>query len=86
VLATLDPIGALAERDTDQLRDLVASVATNNAAVQAFLDRLTPPRVTKPEDPGARFPDAKARSSTVPLQSWVSCDCVVQQTATDLDI
>jgi hypothetical protein len=29
---------------------------------------------------------AKARSSTVSLQGLVSGDCVVQQTATDLDV
>lgn len=73
VLATLDPIGALAERDGSILRDLLASITTHSVEVQAFLDRLMPPRLTKPEDPGARFLEAKVlqrKYRTTPGQVW----------------
>ena len=40
VLATLDPIGALAGTDVDHLRDLLDSVSTEDPALQALLDQL----------------------------------------------
>lgn len=40
VLATLDPIGALAGRDDDRLAALLADVAVDDAGLQALLDRL----------------------------------------------
>ena len=53
VLATLDPIGALASADTERLSGLLAQVSAADAGLQALLDGLavTAPRV------GLRDPD-----------------------------
>lgn len=40
ILATLDPLGAMAEADTTQLRSLLADVTTDSAAVQTILTEL----------------------------------------------
>jgi hypothetical protein len=54
VLATLDPIGALAGRDDERLSALLADVAVDDAGLQALLDSLAAsvPRLglTEPDD------------------------------------
>lgn len=40
ILATLDPLAAMAEADTDALADLLASVTSEDAALTAMLDAL----------------------------------------------
>ncbi len=40
LLATLDPLAAMAGADAELLQSLVADVATDNQAVQAMLDNL----------------------------------------------
>jgi hypothetical protein len=40
MLATLDPLAAMAATDRDQLASLLAEVSANDAAVQAMLDSL----------------------------------------------
>ena len=47
ILATLDPIAAMAEADRDQLEALTASIQTENAAITAMLHDLK--RSTDPE-------------------------------------
>jgi hypothetical protein len=40
ILATLDPLSAMAVTDREQLSELLAEISTGDAAVQAMLDRL----------------------------------------------
>lgn len=55
LLLTLDPLAALAERDDLRLAELLATVKTKNAAVQALFDGLTagelPPELKTPDEP-----------------------------------
>jgi hypothetical protein len=56
VLATLDPLAAMAATDADALASLLASVATSDAALQAALDRLGQDAgVLAPDDPLAEW-------------------------------
>lgn len=54
ILATLDPLGALAETDAEQLRALLADVVTDDEAVQALLANLvgtvTPAEIIAPTE------------------------------------
>ena len=43
VLATLDPIGAMATRDDDRLTELLRDLHTDDAGLQALLDGLGTP-------------------------------------------
>ena len=43
ILATLDPLAAMAEADTDALADLLAAVTSEDAALTAMLDALAVP-------------------------------------------
>lgn len=57
VLATLDPLAALAGTDSDKLSELLAVVSTGEAAVQAMLGELAAnagivPKMDAPEDAG----------------------------------
>lgn len=47
VLATFDPIGAMAERSDERLRELLATISTNDSGLSALLDTL---RGTDPFD------------------------------------
>jgi hypothetical protein len=60
ILATLDPIGAMATADGDALVALLADVTTDSEAVRALLDSLLPPVVVPP----AEFPSYDATIST----------------------
>jgi hypothetical protein len=71
VLATLDPIAALAETDADMLRGLVADVATDHEGLQAFINDIE----VKVRDKGAgdhgmtdydEIPDAPTEAVTQP--------------------
>lgn len=64
VLATLDPIGAMAAADTSKLKELLAEVNTPDSGLQALLDELgaSLPR------PGRTSPDD---APPVPAESWV---------------
>jgi hypothetical protein len=59
VLATLDPLAAMATTDTEKLDELLRDVQTGEAAVQEMLAELaesagvTPPEVDAPEDFGS---------------------------------
>ncbi len=50
-LATLDPISALAETDSDTLQQLLGQVETDNDALLAMLDDLEPPEAPEDHDP-----------------------------------
>jgi len=51
VLATLDPIGAMAERDTERLRDLLSDVSVDDEGLRRLLADLAPRRGrTDPDD------------------------------------
>ena len=63
VLATLDPLAAMASADTDVLAELLAQVETDDAALQALLDGLADEYDIDlgdepPEDPGAQIDKA----------------------------
>lgn len=63
VLASLDPIGAMAERDEGRLETLLADLRSGDAGLQALLDSLAPPvrkGLTDPDD----VPEA-------PAEPWV---------------
>jgi hypothetical protein len=53
MLATFDPLGAMAGRDEEMLKGLLAEVATDNAALQALLDSLAEDKAVAPCDPDA---------------------------------
>lgn len=56
VLATLDPLGAMAGTDRDVLEQLLAEVQTDDAAVQAVLDGLSAKNgLLAPDDPQAEW-------------------------------
>jgi hypothetical protein len=52
VLATLDPIGAMAEQSSERLAELLAEITVDNAGLTALLRDLAPPRVgrTDPDE------------------------------------
>jgi len=51
LISTLDPISALAARDEEQLKALIAECETDNAAVKALLDELAGAKVELQEAP-----------------------------------
>jgi DNA modification methylase len=78
VLATLDPIGALAERDDAILKDLVSQVQTQDEGLQALLDELGASEEPPPPADGLRpgtDPDAVPDPPKVPTtrlgELWV---------------
>ena len=72
VLATLDPIGAMADRDGAKLEALLAAITVDDAGLQALLDGMRPPRIglVDPDD----VPDVPAESSVKPGDLWVLGD------------
>lgn len=71
-LATMDPLSAMAFHDQEQLESLLASVSTDDAAVQALLDSLTEsatitPGLTDPDD----VPAVPAEPITKPGDLWI---------------
>lgn len=72
ILATLDPLAALAATDQEQLDALLASVSTDDANVQALLDSLSgadaiTPGLTDPDD----VPPVPAEPITKPGDLWL---------------
>lgn len=61
VLATIDPLAAMAATDSEQLAALLEEVSTDDAAVQALLDNLTGdgvvPGIVSPPDDFAEYGD-----------------------------
>jgi DNA methylase len=75
ILATHDPLGAMAGRDDELLKMILETVETQSAAVQAMLDGLLPPVVEIPPkpDPGAknhRGADLRKKWSVDTGQVW----------------
>lgn len=72
LLATLDPLAAMADSDAQMLHALVADVETGNRAVRAMLDRLAA------DDPVA---GASAQDVIIPatFQVVVECDDEIEQ-------
>jgi ParB-like chromosome segregation protein Spo0J len=68
VLATLDPIGALATADKEKLDELLRDVDTGSAAVQAMLSELA-------EREGIKDTDSGAPVDTIPEQWMVLVTC-----------
>lgn len=65
IIATLDPLSALAVADADVLAELLAQVATDDAAIQKLLDEIAAEAGLDlgeelAEDPGARLSEAEA--------------------------
>jgi ParB-like chromosome segregation protein Spo0J len=50
ILATLDPLSAMAATDREQLSELLAEISTGDAAVQAMLDQLARDQGISPPD------------------------------------
>ena len=72
VLATLDPIGAMADRDGAKLEALLAEITVDDAGLQALLDGMRPPRtgLVDPDD----VPDVPAESYVKPGDLYVLGD------------
>jgi ParB-like chromosome segregation protein Spo0J len=56
VLASLDPIGAMAERDQERLDELLEDLHVDDVGLQALLDSLGTPGEKDPEKPPAESP------------------------------
>lgn len=72
VLATLDPIGAMAERDKGRLADLLAEVSVDDAGLRALLADLGGTRVGR-TDPNA-IPEPPATPRTKAGDLWLLGD------------
>ena len=79
VLATLDPLGALAEADQAKLEELLQSISTDSPAIRKMLDEMsgnlagTGLPENPPEDPGAqveRVDELKQKWGTARGQVW----------------
>ena len=55
VLATLDPISALAGRDDENLQHVLAQINTDNADVQALLEKISGQPIEIPEGEGPQY-------------------------------
>lgn len=71
VLALLDPLAAMAESNDNALAELIADVETENAAVQALLERM----IHDPELPVEDIVDAESREVNVPEAYQVVVEC-----------
>jgi ParB-like chromosome segregation protein Spo0J len=80
ILATLDPIGALADADTDKLEALLREVDTGSDALQQLLAKLAndagiaPPHVNTATDPGPqidRAAELQEKWKTATGQLWL---------------
>ncbi|MBF6604222.1 MAG: DNA modification methylase [Chloroflexi bacterium] len=72
VLASLDPIGAMADRDGARLAALLAGVTVTDAGLAALLDSMRPPRagLVDPDD----VPDVPEESYVKPGDLWALGD------------
>jgi DNA modification methylase len=68
VLATLDPIGAMADQDTAKLEELLAGISVDDAGLQALLTDLAGPRPgrTDPDE----IPEPAAEPYVKPGELW----------------
>jgi ParB-like chromosome segregation protein Spo0J len=71
LLALHDPLAAMAEANDEMLAELVADVETENAAVQALLDRM----IQDPETPVEDIVDEGSREVNVPEAFQVVVEC-----------
>ena len=72
VLAAIDPIGALAERDQAMLDDLLDGLVTGDDDLDAFLATLRTEEETAPSAEGAdEIGDVEARVVTEPYDVWI---------------
>ena len=71
LLALLDPLAAMAETNDEALAELVANVETENAAVQALLERM----IHDPELPVEDIVDEGSREVNVPEAYQVVVEC-----------
>lgn len=67
ILATLDPIGAMAQVDQERLDALIASMQSPNAAISRLLDSMRP--VVPAQDTPTQEPTEEPRTSTG--QVWI---------------
>jgi hypothetical protein len=74
LLASFDPLAALAETDTEKLESLLAEFQTENSALAAMLDELA-------ESAGIGTPSASQREPEIPevWQVVVNCRSEVEQ-------
>jgi ParB-like chromosome segregation protein Spo0J len=71
LLALHDPLAGMAEADDEALAELVANVETENAAVQALLERM----IQDPEPPVEDIVDEESREVNVPEAFQVVVEC-----------
>ena len=71
LLASLDPLAAMAGTDEDLLRELIAGIETESDALQALFDELASPDpadgLTDPDD----IPEPPAEATTIPGDLWI---------------
>ena len=71
LLALHDPLAGMAEADDEALAELIANVETENAAVQALLERM----IHDPESPVEDIVDEGSREVSVPEAFQVVVEC-----------
>jgi ParB-like chromosome segregation protein Spo0J len=71
LLALHDPLAGMAEANDEALAELIANVETENAAVQALLDRM----IQDPESPMEDIVDEESREVNVPEAFQVVVEC-----------
>jgi len=77
ILATLDPLGALAQRDEQTMANLLSTVNTENKAVQAMLDAMLRPQ--DPSPPATEPHPLPALSLHETWQVVIECESEHQQ-------
>lgn len=70
ILATIDPLAAMAVTDREQLSALLDEVSTGDAAVQAMLDQLAESAGILSEQPAAEDPGAQIDRAEELCQKW----------------
>ena len=84
VLATLDPLAAMAEADTDALADLLAAIASEDAALTSMLDALAKAEGIEPVDTSSEYTQKIITPLYEPTGSMPSIADLFDTTVTDM--
>lgn len=70
ILATFDPLGAMATADTEKLESLLSEIETDSEALQTMLDELAVESGIEVKQPEIVDPEAQIDRAEVLLQKW----------------